>query len=184
MDEQVMKPLGIQQKWIFSFTVLVILLYSACSLDSPAITQASTHKQDVDYEPFYTATSSFNDIESIRVVCYLHLKTVQVQIDINYVGSSDLLVEKTRTSTVFEQILIRNSIIRNVQVIESSSTQLEHSEIILENGTLIQFVLSSTIPVGVQRNVKITYLQDTTELTSSYSYYLGVDWLRRIGSHH
>ncbi|MHA1211888.1 MAG: MarR family transcriptional regulator, partial [Candidatus Heimdallarchaeota archaeon] len=38
--------------------------------------------------------------------------------------------------------------------------------------------------VGVQRNVKITYLQDTTELTSSYSYYLGVDWLRRIGSHH
>ncbi len=90
---------------------------------------------------------------------------------------------KTKTSiyTTIEEVSIFGEI-RSVQVVESGSIDLEHSEIIDGNSTRVQFTLSSDIPVGFTRNVKITYIQDTGDFLTYYKYQLGVDWLRRIGN--
>ena len=128
----------------------------------------------------YFLSESNNAIESVKVTCFLHLKTAQIQLDIDFVGSSSLSNFKLENS-LLESILIQGDI-RNVQIVESGSTQLEGSLLEHENGTIIQFQLSSEIPIGIIRNVKITFFQDTYDYETHYSYQLGIDWNRTIGS--
>ncbi|NHJ85985.1 MAG: hypothetical protein FK734_11020, partial [Asgard group archaeon] len=123
----------------------------------------------------------FNDIASASILCYLHLITTQVQLDINFVGSNSLIESSSEVKTVLEEIVIFSKI-RSVQVVESDAINLDHTELFVGNITYIQFQLSSEIPIGVLRNVKITFIQDTYDFLTHYNYILGVNWQRLIGN--
>ncbi|NPE08743.1 MAG: MarR family transcriptional regulator [Asgard group archaeon] len=140
-------------------------------------------KQGFDFNNQVLSTNSLNDIASARITCYLHLRTTQIQLDINFVGvDSDSPSEtKSRFYTSQEEISVFGEI-RGVQIIEANTIELDHYEEVIGNSTKIQFALSSEIPVGLVRNVKITYLQDTKDFLTHYNYELGVNWLRRIGN--
>ncbi|MGC9779855.1 MAG: MarR family transcriptional regulator [Candidatus Heimdallarchaeota archaeon] len=150
--------------------------------DSFLTTNNVTEKRFSSFESQLIKTDTLNDIVTVKVTCYLHLRTAQVQLDIDFLGA-DFNQIKTKNGfyTTIEEISIFGDI-RSVQVIESGSIELEHSEIIDSNSTRIQFTLSSDIPIGFTRNVKITYIQDTDDFLTFYNYQLGVDWLRRIGN--
>lgn len=118
------------------------------------------------------------DISIGKITSYLHTKTAQIQLDIEFVGSEE---SGSLLNTNIETIEVAG-FVRTVLVIESDSKSLAHTVIELENSTKIQFTLSSNIPVGFTRNVKITFVQDTEELSTKYNYKLGIDWLRRVGT--
>jgi uncharacterized membrane protein len=118
------------------------------------------------------------DISVGKITSYLHTKTAQIQLDIEFVGAEEA---SSLQSTNIETIEVAG-FVRSVQVIESDSKSLPHTETELENSTKIQFTLSSNIPVGFTRNVKITFVQDTVELSTKYNYKFGIDWLRRVGT--
>ncbi|NHJ39185.1 MAG: MarR family transcriptional regulator [Asgard group archaeon] len=128
-------------------------------------------------------TNSLNDIASAKVTCYLHLKTTQVQLDIDFVGSDSESIGEINSKyyTSFEEISVYGQI-RGVQVIESNTIELEYFLEVVDNSTKIQFALSTDIPVGFVRNVKITFIQDTKDFLTHYNYELGVNWQRRIGN--
>ncbi|MHA1555802.1 MAG: helix-turn-helix transcriptional regulator [Candidatus Heimdallarchaeota archaeon] len=118
------------------------------------------------------------DISVGKITSYLHTKTAQIQLDIEFVGAEEA---SSLQSTNIETIEVAG-FVRSVQVIESDSKILPYTTTELENSTKIQFTLSSNIPVGYTRNVKITFVQDTEELSTKYNYKLGIDWLRRVGT--
>jgi uncharacterized membrane protein len=131
----------------------------------------------------FIQTNSMNDIISAKITCYIHLKTTQVQLDIDFVGtdSTESQEVSSRFYTILEEISVYGEI-RNLQVTESDTIPLEHIEEVIGNSTKIQFTLSSDIPIGFIRNVKITYIQDTIDFLTHYNYELGVNWLRLIGN--
>jgi DNA-binding transcriptional ArsR family regulator len=140
-------------------------------------------KQEFNFKNHVFHTKSLNDILSAKITCYLHLRTTQVQLDIDFVGveiDSSLKI-KTVYFNIYEEISIFGEI-RSVQVVEANTIELEHYEEVIGNSTKIQFLLSSNIPVGFVRNVKITYVQDTEDFLTHYNYELGVNWLRQIGN--
>ncbi len=118
------------------------------------------------------------DISVGKITSYLHTKTAQIQLDIEFVGVDEA---SSLQNTNIETIEVAG-FVRSVQVIESGSKILPYTATELENSTKIQFTLSSDIPVGFTRNVKITFVQDTAELSTKYNYKLGIDWLRRVGT--
>ncbi len=118
------------------------------------------------------------DISSGKITSYLHTKTAQIQLDIEFVGVEGI---NSLQSINIETIEVAG-FVRNIQVIESDSKILPFTATKLTNSTKIQFTLSSSIPVGFTRNIKITFIQDTEELSTKYNYKLGIDWLRRVGT--
>ena len=143
----------------------------------------SDYKQNIFVNDI-VSLESLNDISAAKVICYLHLKTVQVQLDIDFVGVSATKIpsDAYTNAITLERITVLGEI-RNVQVVESDVNILLHTLVTTVNGTMIQFELTASIPVGVTRNVKITYIQDTSTLVTNFNYQFGIYWMRRIGSH-
>jgi len=121
--------------------------------------------------------NSSNDISSAKITCYLHLKTTQVQLDITFLGTESSISKNSFT----EEVSVFGSI-RNVMVIESDYLELIFDLLETDNSTIIQFYLSSDIPVGFTRNVKISFIQDTYDFVAYYNYFLKVSWFRGVGN--
>jgi len=155
---------------LISAQFLVFTYYSSSMSEITNINQKNSILQ----------TNTMNDIISAKITCYLHLKTTQIQLDINFLGTNSLELNN-KFYTTLEEISVYGEI-RSVYVVESDTIVLNHIEEVIGNSTKIQFTLSSYIPIGFVRNVKITYIQDTADFLTNYNYELGVNWLRLIGN--
>ncbi len=158
------------------FSSIILAQFLALTYSSPSTNELTYFNQINSF----LQTNTMNDIISAKITCYLHLKTTQVQLDINFLGSDSVEVD-TKFYTTLEEISVYGEI-RSVYVVESNTIELDHIEEVIGNSTKIQFALSSYIPIGFVRNVKITYIQDTDDFLTYYNYELGVNWLRLIGN--
>ena len=129
-----------------------------------------------------------NDISTGEIICFLHRKTAHIQINIEFVGTNTTnnslftsKEERESENTTLESIIVAGAV-REVTIIEANNYTLQHTEIDLNGSTKIQFALTKPIPIGFSRNVRINFIQETTQVDTLFYYELGVDWLRRIGS--
>ncbi|MHA1126996.1 MAG: helix-turn-helix transcriptional regulator [Candidatus Heimdallarchaeota archaeon] len=180
----------LKSKYYLSIFLVVVLSFSFLStLDKQTKTQrekVTSEKNEFNFlnsNSDYISLDNLNAISSAQVTCYLHLKTAQVQLDIDFVGVSELKPKEYESSALTTEKVSVIGDIRSVEVVEDEEISLSPELFFLENVTIIQFELSSTIPVGVTRNVKITFIQDTTELVPDFIYLFGLSWMRTIGSH-
>ncbi|HUT82793.1 MAG TPA: MarR family transcriptional regulator [Candidatus Bathyarchaeia archaeon] len=171
--------------------ILIFTIISFQLLDYSSIERTLTNNEQIKNidspttkttfgKGMYIQNSELNAIESVKVTCFLHLKTAQVLLDINYVGIEGLK-SFTPKGIINESITVLGTV-RNVLVIEEGSITLSHQLTVWENGTIIEYDLSSIIPIGLKRNIKISFVQDTTNLESNYNYQLGINWNRTLGS--
>ncbi|MHA1186779.1 MAG: helix-turn-helix transcriptional regulator [Candidatus Heimdallarchaeota archaeon] len=180
----------LKSKYYLSIFLVVVLTFSFLyTLDKRTKTQREkiiTEKKELNLlnsNSEYISLDNMNAISSAQVTCYLHLKTAQVQLDIDFVGVSELKSKEFESSALTTEKVSVLGDIRSVEVVENEGISLSPELFFLENFTIIQFELSSIIPVGVTRNVKITFIQDTTELIPDFIYPIGLSWMRTIGSH-
>jgi uncharacterized membrane protein len=142
--------------------------------------QSQMKTKQIKNRLFTIQNTQVNAIETAKITCFLHLKTAQILVDIQFVGIAEEIIflpEATRNET-----LIILGEVRNIRVVEEDTIVLEHLEEFDGNFTTIKFELSSTIPEGIKRNVKITLFQDCLDYDSHYNFKLGLNWNRTIGS--
>jgi len=182
--------MDLKLKYYLSILIVVVLSFSFLyALDKQAFPQIGKiviEKNESNHfttKDDYISLDSLNAISTAKVTCYLHLKTTQVQLDIDFVGISLSNSNEFKTNALTTEMVFVLGDIRTVEVVENEVNTLSHELFVIENGTIIQFELTSEIPVGVTRNVKITFIQDTLDLDPEYYYPFGFNWMRIIGSH-